>query len=327
LPEGEFQLFERFIGAELTQMRMQEIRRLNLNERTSILADRLQQALPNHYTDISRRWTESCEKEIHRFLGDLSEQLRRVLLNTSDLAPVVIGRRASGMTGLFGMSANIIYYVKRLVKRETLLHDPVEVLQIMEHRLISVERQALDCSVDRLRAACIAAGQHAGLDSDVLALRLESMVNPEMESAVHWLNTETMTSVMAQLRDTTITPGPFLNLLLNLPAWSWIGFWVYRVVEPLFRGLQAPLETVPGAGIVLLMILGCQWYLVDRLLHLTAGKQTESVITSTLAELSQKFRATFTPSLENTARDITRHSVQFQKVIAQLRQTPPVNST
>ncbi len=319
LETHDFHAFEQFIGEQLTAMKIQEIRRLNLLERAQLLADLLEKSLPENYRTIASEWTAAYEAELQRFFVEFNARLRGMMLNREELRPVVAGRRATGFTGLFGLAANLIYFLKRIIANDTLLDTPEEIFVRIQRRLNADVKKSLDYSVDKLRSACIAEASRLGLSAAVLENKPEYSAPSELASVPKWLGDQAIPIISGRLMDTIRLPGKFLNRLLNLPAWSWIAFWIYRMLQPLFNGQSPPFEALPGAGIVLLVILSAEWMIVDKFIAASTDRIIEKIISATLADLTQQFRATFTPPLDSFTENIRECTRSLSDVIQKLR--------
>jgi len=292
---------------------------LNLADRAGILADALESVLPDRYLELESRWVAGCETAVDHFLAHIDAYLKRLVLNRDELIPALVSRRAAGFTGLFGLTANLVYFLKRMASQQALYKEPGDLVKRIEQRLRAEDEKVLSSGFELLTSTCISDGSSLGLDRTALTEQITGNIPDTMHSITKWVNENAVHSVISNLELTTKKSSRILSFTLNLPAWMWIGYWVYRSFEPLFSSGSTSIQELPGAFIVLLMILGVEYYLVDRVVTYSARSRVDKVIMATMADLSQQFRAVFFPAVEKVARHVKTCTGAIHAVIQRFR--------
>jgi GTPase Era involved in 16S rRNA processing len=318
-PEYEFNKLEQFVTDELNELKIREIHRLNLADRTAILADALESALPEQYPDLESRWVAVCETAMDSFQAHIDAYLKRLVLNREELIPALVSQRAAGFTGLFGLTVNLVYFLKRMASQQALYKESGDLVKRIEQRLRAEDEKMLSSGFELLTSTCISEGSAMGLNRESLNKKMNEAIPADMHSITNWVNENAVQTVISNLELHTGKSSRFLSFILNLPAWSWIGYWVYRSLKPLFVSGSTSIQELPGAFIVLLMILGVEYYLVDRAVTFSARTRADKVIVTTMTDLAQQLRAVFSPAVDRVARHIKTCTGTLNSAIRKFR--------
>lgn len=318
LPQYDFDALVQYIEKELTELKIREIHRLNLSERAGILADTLESVLPPEYGDISGNWLESCESALSEYQKRIDVFLKHVLLNRDDLIPMIAARRTLGFGGLFGVAANMMVFLKRMTGRPRLSPDSGNLLQKLEQRLGTEDAATLSSGLQLLIETCIAEGSRLGIDREMLSVGFSREITPELTPVPEWVNRHAVRAVTTHIETEARPPGRIPSLALNLPPWAWIIYWVYRTLAPLFSSNPVSMQELPGAFIVLLMIVGLEYYLADRIIQITSRSRAERLIALSLSDMGRLFRAAFTPTVEKMAERIAGCADRLKTIIGKI---------
>jgi len=320
LYEGDFSALEEFIKDELTNMHIREIHRLNLKERSEMLANCIISSLPDDYSRVGERWLDNCETEMHRFLNDLSLNLDRMFVDSEEFISALVSKQIGTLTGPFGFVAGLICTLRSIARQELLTERTIDIRSFVDRHLDADRIQALNQGMDRLKSACISAGKNQGISEELLNRVIDNDGETRLGKVSKWLQTQAETLIAGFLRNKTRMPGGIVSGMLNIPALSWLGYWIYRLIKPIFQSKPIPFEAVPGAFLVLLVILSLEWYLVDIILKRINRFKVKRMVSDAQAELTHRFRAAFTPRIEATSREISRNVNKLDLLIKILMQ-------
>ena len=318
LPDGDFMKLEAFVGDTMTRVKIREIHRLNLTERAEILADNLAAFLPENFNQTGQRWRDECEIEMNRFLEQLGTRLRKLILVPEELSPAMMRRKASLYSGLFGFTVNSLYFIRQLVKRT--FTPGKELAAEVTARLNSKDKQAVSSGFELLADACITAAGTAGLSRSEISTIIHQANSETIPDMVEWTGSQIAPALTLQIEKMTPKTAWFSNTLLNIPPLAWIFYWIYQLTVPIIRGGQAPLESMPGAMIILLLILLLEYYVFDKLIQISAKSRTEKVISNTIAHVADEFKLTFSSGLESALETIESCTDKLHAAIVYLRQ-------
>ncbi len=306
-----------YIGEELHASRIREIEQSNVRERAGIVTSFVRSLLPGAWEQAAQEWKDGCGMLFSEFLQEVTVSLQRLVLREDELAVAIASARGSSFEGPFGFVAELVYVMRRLRGNSPRFTTPGEVGEWLRARLNYGFWARLERREKLLLEACAQLGPANGLASDALREELEEL-EPESDGIVSWFRDHLAGSLASGWRQHVDAPGHLLNWLVNLPAWAWGLYWMYRLIQPVLKGQSPPWEAIPGAAVVLVVFLLIEWSLVHRLLRRDGAGRANRMVLSVLSDLDAEFYGSRGRSVATVAARIAQCTEQLSTALAAL---------
>ncbi len=307
----EFRNLEAFIGQQLTRVRIEEIKRINLDQRAAQLADHIESLLPEEFESVPARWRAICDEATASFHHDIEQIAAETILRRDRVARLVTRARLSRFRGLFGIFSAIVLFLRSLSEyripglQSSAPLSPVSPEFPLQHAGLLGQKFEQLIQTWRLSA------HRTGMDVDAFLHFPDSAppIDPE------WIRLRVSKHLDQELTGYSRRAGFLTNLLSNLVPYGWIGYWMYAIVEAVIARTVPPWSSLSGAAIVLIALLSLQWVLVDRLLSLfsyaSAGRILRSVFRTMRHDFDMAFEGAFTETTSelNACVDSLRQSI------------------
>ncbi len=306
----EFKKLEAFIGQQLTRVRIEEIKRINLDQRAAQLADHIESLLPEGFESVSTRWRASCDEATASFCQDIERLAIETILPRDRVARLVNRARLSRFRGLFGVFSSIVLFLRNLAEYRfpgfpAASHAPLAPEFPLQHAGLIAQKFAQLIQTWRLSA------HHTGMDVTAFSDFPGSgpAIDPE------WIRLHASQHLEQELSVYGRRAGFLTNLIANLVPYGWIGYWLYAIVDALIARTAPPWNSLSGAAIVLIALLGLQWALFDRFLslfsHASAGRIIRTVFRNMRHDFDMSFEGVFTEKTSelNSCVDSLRQSI------------------
>jgi energy-coupling factor transporter ATP-binding protein EcfA2 len=287
-----------FVAEGLDRSRLAGIVRSNMAERASLASRLVRGALPEGWETAARAWREDCIESVVMSFAETARSLRRVVMPEDGLTSLITAARGGSFTGVFGLFATIAYGLRRLAQTgsattaerldarlrakvdEMVLSDEHGDALLHEGFVLAATKRGMDGGV--VRGLVVA---HLGSETTpkLIAARLPVLVSRELERR-------------------SGSPGRLSSLLMDLPAWAWIAYWVARTVSRVLAGRAPEWESFTGAAVVLAVALALQWTLVHRLLRWGSRRRARAAIAAVLTGLEAEALALHGGAIEAVER-------------------------
>jgi small GTP-binding protein len=310
----EFRSLEAFVASELNQARIREIESENIRERVAELSSVVESALPEAWESAADRWREHCISNYSQFFAEIGTVISRRVLDREELAATITVARGSSLAGPFGLIAEVICALHRFRARGSGLASIDDIENWVRAKVGVKLSDTIDRREGMTQEACCFDGKEFGLDPQSLrdALR-ESMDGHEL--ARGWCEEQLASHLREELKHHCRRPGLWINVLVNVLPWAWMLYWAYRLVAPLSSGEPAPWETIPGAAVVLLVLVFLQWSVVHRLLKLNARKRAAALASRVLSGVETAFLGSRVPMITRVADRIQACADQLRRAL------------
>lgn len=280
---GQFEELRAFIADGLDRARLAEIATSNLAERASAAGVAIRSALPPAWEGAADAWQQRCLLSIAARFADTATTLRRRLLREDELAAVITATRGCGFGGVFGWFSALAYALRGFFPPSARTLDAVDLS--IRRRMEDISR-GQDHSDELVREDFSAAAAELGVDPG--AVRDLVTAHPAPATTAKLVAARLPGLVRREAERLSAPPGRVWNLVVNVPVWVWLGYWVFRTVTKVLEGLPPEWEAFPGAAIVGVIVLGLQWPVVHRIVMYSGRRRAKSVISSVLAQLESE---------------------------------------
>lgn len=318
-PQSDFYRLEEFIGHQLTRVRIEEIKRVNLDQRAAQLARFIQSRLPPDFEESSTRWTEHCDAATSAYFVDIEQLVSESMISLEDVSKAVTRMRLSRFRGLFGLFSSIVLFLRGLADFRVkplrfsgnthILLTPVSTqhAQLISHRFNQL--------MDSWRLASHTSGMMPAFFTDF----------PDSESTLtgrripEWIQDHLMRHFNDALSQLGKPAGFFISMLSNSIPLAWIAYWLYAIVEAIVMRTHPPWESLSGALIILLAILGFQWVILDRLISMFSTRTARRCISLVFQNIRLDFISEFESAFNRKSTSIRQCVGNIQSALRGLK--------
>ncbi len=276
---GDFDALKDFIGEKMTDLKVQQIKEINITERFKWFIDTLKHMLPENFESMPDEWTRVWQKELNQYLDTVQNIISKSVLDESTVHAVIVQKKTAGLRGPYGFFNSIIYGMKRVFQGKMINNDRMITSKMINKNLNKTYRNALTAKAGIMHDEWIYKAGQLGLDKPLVKTTIHEKQSWQLDedSQINQFVDTVAESAQKQL-DNRIRPIRMLSqMLMNVPAVLWIVYWMSMIVAPVFRWKPPAIHYAPGALVMLICIMGVQWYLIDRSLQKKAWSDVNRV--------------------------------------------------
>ena len=204
------------------------------------------------------------------------------------MSEAITSARGSALSGPFGFLSELIYAVRRFRQKIHVFAGAGEVEAWVRNRLGRSFPKDLERRDALLLESCAQRGIEVGLSPESLRRVLEAGQSRDRGIAL-WIQFHLASMIQGELERQSRPPGKLVSVIVNIPVWGWIGYWAYKILEPVLDGRTCPWDAIPGAGLVLMVLMLGEWSIVHWLLSRDGRKRADGVVSSVLSGFEADF--------------------------------------
>jgi GTPase Era involved in 16S rRNA processing len=289
---GEFDALKDYIGEKMTDVKVQQIKEINISKRFEWFTDTLKQILPDNYESMPDQWMQAWQEELNQYLEKIQNIVCKSVLDETSVHSVIVQKKTADIRGPYGFFSNIVYGMKRVFQGKLIGSGRTITSKMINKKLDKTYRNALTAKAGRMQDEWIYKAGQLGLDKQMVKTTIQETATgqPDDDSLVEQFVDTIAESTRKQLENRIRPIRMGGQILMNIPAVLWIVYWMSMIAAPVLRWKPPAIHYAPGAFVMLICLMGVQWYMIDRYMRRRAWSDVDRVRKGVADDISQRYR-------------------------------------